>query len=187
MGMAGLPSQWVSALNSYFLPTCSLCSKRFHAVRSKERGARVKDRPKNGPSFIFWFLFHVSCGQNRHMITFLGPSLLQNRTETLVTQASLHVDKGLLLDTRGTTFWEKPSTMQTCNGTNVNRTGRRTVWWYVDEFQGKAPKACPKTCPRGVKKYPRDADITLLNPTEDEKNPITCVNWLSRYPQNRIY
>ena len=109
-------------------------------------------------------------------IPFLGPSLPRNRTETLATQASLHVDKGLLVDTNGTTFWEKPSTMQTCNGTNVNRTGRR-----------KAPKACPKTCSRGVKKYQRDADMTLLNPTEDEKTPITCVNWLSRYAQNKIY
>ena len=115
-------------------------------------------------------------------IPFFGPSLLRNRTETLATQASLHVDKGLLVDTNGTTFWEKPSTMQTCNGTNVNRTGRRTVWWYVTEFQGRAPKACP----RGVKKE-RDVDIMLLNPTEDEKPPITSVNWLSRYPQNKIY
>ena len=54
--------------------------------RSKERGARVKDRAKNGsskragrgvsflpapppPTFIFWLLFHFSHGQNRESLS----------------------------------------------------------------------------------------------------------------------
>ena len=152
-------------------------------------GAKNGERELNTSRKMVPLSFFGSCSIFRAAkptIPFLGPSLLRSRTETLATQASLHVHKGLLVDTNDTTFWEKPSTMQTCNGTNVNRTGRRTVWCYVAEFQGKAPKACPKTCSRGVKKYQRDKNMTLLNPTEDEKTPITCVNWLSRYAENKI-
>ena len=50
--------------------------------RSKERGTRVKDRAKNGVS---WLLFHFSRGNPR--IPFLGLSLLRNQTETLPSQA----------------------------------------------------------------------------------------------------
>ena len=78
--------------------------------RSKEQGARVKDRAKNGaskrgggweerketflplplppPPFIFWLSFRFSSGQNRESRSG-GLSLLRNSTETLATQAKL--------------------------------------------------------------------------------------------------
>ena len=40
----------VNALYLRYPLDCSLCSKRFRAFRSKERGTRVNDSAKNGAS-----------------------------------------------------------------------------------------------------------------------------------------
>ena len=47
----------------FYIACVASVSMRF---RSKERGSRVcKDRAKNWVTFIFWFFFHFSRGQNR--------------------------------------------------------------------------------------------------------------------------
>ena len=60
----------------YMIACVASVSVRF---RSKERGARVKDRAKNGVSTFL--------ARPNPRIPFLGLSLLRNQTETLATQA----------------------------------------------------------------------------------------------------
>ena len=68
------------AISGTMLACVASVSVRF---RSKERGARVKDRARNGVSkraaragtFSFWLLFHFSRGQNRDPVprSFFAP------------------------------------------------------------------------------------------------------------------
>ena len=62
--------------------------------RSKERGARVKERTKNDASkregvALFGSRFISCTAKSENIIPLLGLSLLRKQTETLVTQASV--------------------------------------------------------------------------------------------------
>ena len=75
--------------------------------RLEERGTRVKDRAKNGPSFIFWFSFNFSRDQNRKSpstVSFCSETKRKRLLRRLVTtQTSIFL--GYIIDFTYTTIF----------------------------------------------------------------------------------